>query len=129
MPYQITEEPHFFRIVLFGDITPHDIASLGDAIAAIDRVRPVTPNGLADFSQVTGMDLTYPAVLAYAERRKAHPLANRVKSAIVAPCPVQVGFARMYQILNDHPQVEIQIFTTVAEAETWLRADEAAVGK
>jgi hypothetical protein len=50
MPYQITEEPHFFRIVLFGDITPHDIASLGDAIAAIDRARPVTPNGLADFS-------------------------------------------------------------------------------
>jgi hypothetical protein len=34
----------------------------------------------------------------------------------------------MYQTLNTNPQVEIQIFATLAEAEAWLRADEAAVG-
>jgi hypothetical protein len=43
-----------------------------------------------------------------------------VKSAIVAPMPVQVGFARMFQILNDHPQIEVQLFATLAEAEAWL---------
>lgn len=30
------------------------------------------------------------------------------------------GFARMFQILNDHPQIEIRIFPAIAEAEAWL---------
>jgi hypothetical protein len=34
--------------------------------------------------------------------------------------PMHVGFARMFQILFDHPQIEVQLFATPAEAEAWL---------
>jgi hypothetical protein len=56
-------------------------------------------------------------MLTYIERRRTQRFANSIKSAVVASRPVQVGFARMYQTLNTNPQVEIQIFAALAEAE------------
>jgi hypothetical protein len=127
MPYQIIEEPRFVRLVFTGDITPLDLVALDADMAALARNRPVVMNTLADFSQVVDYAITYADMLTYTERRRTQRFANSIKSAVVAPRPVQVGFARMYQTLNTNPQVEIQIFATLAEAEAWLRADEAAV--
>ena len=120
MPYQITEEAAFFRVVFFDDMTGHDLQSLADALAAIEDALPVAPNRLTDLSQVSGRDLTYADMLAYVERRTAQRLANAVKCAIVAPRPVQLGFARMFQILSEHPQMEVALFATLEEAEAWL---------
>jgi len=120
MPYQLTEEAAFVRVVFFDDMTGHDLRSLADLVAAIERERAVAPNRLTDLSQITGAQLTYTEVFDFVEHRKRQQLANSVKSAIVAPRPVQLGFARMFQTLNDHPQIEIQIFPTLAAAEAWL---------
>jgi hypothetical protein len=127
MPYQIIEEPHFVRLIFTGDITPLDLVALDADMAALARNRPVVKHTLADFSQVVDYAITYADMLTYTERRRTQRFANSIKSAVVASHPVQVGFARMYQTLNTNPQVEIQIFATLAEAEAWLRADEAAV--
>jgi hypothetical protein len=120
MPYQIIQEPDLLRLVFFDAITPQDLRVLADDIAVIEHALPVTPHRLTDLSQVSMTELSYPDVLAFVERRKAERLRNSVKSALVAPLPVQVGFARMFQILNDHPQIEVQLFETLAEAEAWL---------
>jgi hypothetical protein len=42
------------------------------------------------------------------------------KSAIVAKDVAHYGFARMYETLNDHPQVVIGIFSDEADAMRWL---------
>jgi hypothetical protein len=120
MPYQIIQEPAFFRLVFFGEITPQDLQSLATELAAFERGLPMALNRLTDVSQVSGAELTYADMLDFVERRKAQRLKNAVKSAVVAPMPVQVGFARMFQIVNDHPQIEVQVFATLAEAEAWL---------
>jgi hypothetical protein len=120
MPYQITREPTFFRIVFLDDITPEDLVSLAGEIATIEHALPVAPHRLTDLSQVSMTELSYPDVLAFVGRRKAEQLKNAVKSALVAPMPVQLGFAHMFQTLNDHPQIEVQLFETLAEAEAWL---------
>jgi hypothetical protein len=120
MPYRIIKEPAFFRIVLFDEITPQDLISLAEDVAALDRTLPVTLNRLTDLTHLAAPRLTYVAMLAFVEHRKAQQLASSVKSAIVAPEPVQVGFARMFQTLNDHPQIEIQVFASLEAAEAWL---------
>ena len=109
-----------FRLVFFDDITSRDLFSLIDAIVAIERGRLVVPNRLTDLSQIAEALVTFTDMLAFVERPKVHRLANSVKSAIVASRPVQVGFARMFQMLNDHPQIEIELFDTVEVAEAWL---------
>jgi hypothetical protein len=120
MPFSLTAEPGLLRIVLFGEITRADLASLADAVVEIERTLVVMPNQLTDVSQVSGRDLIYFDMLALAERRRARTLPNLVKSAIVAPRPVDIGFARMFQTLSDNPQMEIRIFATLEAAETWL---------
>jgi hypothetical protein len=122
MPYSITMEPTFLRIVLRGAVTNQDLQALADALVTIEMSSAVTPHRLTDLSAVTEPQLTYPAVRAWAERRKAQMLANPVKSALVAPRPILLGFARMFQTLNEHPQITIEIFATVESAEAWLRS-------
>jgi hypothetical protein len=123
VPFQLTAETALFRLVFIDDITSRDLTSLAGAIAALERTRSVAPNRLTDLSQVAEPQLTYTAMLDFAGCRKAQQLPNRVKSALVAPHPAQYGFARMFQTLNDHPLITIEIFPTLAEAEAWLATE------
>src|SRR4051794_19241698 len=100
MPYILTQEPTFLRIVLHGALTRQDLGTLADALAAIDRQRAGAPHRLIDMRAVIAPYLIYPDVHAYIARRQAQPVANAVRLAIVAARPIHVGFARMYQNLN-----------------------------
>ena len=126
MPYTITIEPAFLRIVFSTVVTNQDLVVLADEIEVIEKQSAVVPHRLADLRAVTESELTYPGVRALAVRRKALLLANPVKSALVAPRPILLGFARMFQILNDHPQITVEIFATVEAAEAWLLAPPAS---
>jgi hypothetical protein len=120
MPYRITRESSFFRVVFFDEMTRHDFRSLAAEVAALEDALPVALNRLTDLSQVSGSEMTYADMHDYVVRRKAQRLKNAVKAAIVAPMPMHIGFARMFQILMEHPQIEVQLFETLAEAEAWL---------
>jgi hypothetical protein len=120
MPFSLTVESGLLRVVLFGNLTMAELLRLADTVVESERTRGMTPNQLTDVSQVSGRDLGYFEVLTLADRRRVRTLANPIKSAIVAPKPVDVGFARMFQTLNDHPQIETAIFPTLGEAEAWL---------
>jgi hypothetical protein len=123
MPYTITIEPAFMRIVFNEGITNQELQALADAVLAVENASAIVPHRLTDLSAVAAPQLTYRGVRALVERRKALLLANPVKSALVAPHPIQYGFARMFQTLNDHPQITIEIFATVEAAEAWLRTE------
>ncbi len=43
------------------------------------------------------------------------------KSAIVVNSDLTMGFSRMFQTLNDHPDIDIQIFKTIEDAEDWIK--------
>lgn len=106
--------------MFFGVSTRQDIQSLVNDFATIEQQSGVIPNRLIDLRQVADMDISYGDILGYAEAWKARTLANPFKCAIVASLPVHMGFARMYQTLQNHPQIEVQIFPTAALAEAWL---------
>jgi hypothetical protein len=120
MTVQISSERHILRVVFADYITRRDMVVATETIAAIETTLPFTPHRLTDASQVTETELAYTDILAFVERRQVRPLANPIKSAIVVSKPMQIGFARMFQTLNDHPQIEVQVFDTVEVAEAWL---------
>jgi hypothetical protein len=123
MPYHLTREPDLVRLVYFGVITPPDLQSIADELKAIEQAHGASLNRLIDLTQASRLELTYPVLRPFTAQRMAQPSTNQVKSAIVAPQPVHVGFARMYQTLNDYAQFTIKIFSTVADAEAWLRPE------
>ena len=117
MPYIVTIESTFLRIVFHGEVTARDLQALADDVLAIEATRGVIPHRLNDFSAMTEPYLTYAAVHAFVKRRPVHPLANTVKSALVAPRPILLVFARMFHT------IEMEMFATGEAAEAWLRAE------
>jgi hypothetical protein len=119
MPYQLTAEAMFLRLVFVDTITPDDLMHLADALATIDGSSLITPNRLVDLSQVRGRHLSYTDMIAF-EQRQTQPLSTRVKLTVVAPRTEQRIFAQMFQVFTSHPQIEFQIFAALDEAEAWL---------
>jgi hypothetical protein len=45
-----------------------------------------------------------------------------IRSALIALQPVHFGFARMFQMLNDNPRIQIRIFPNLDDAVLWLES-------
>lgn len=120
MPYQLKLSPGLLHFTVSGVLTLEDLLAAARETQAIEATEPVTPHRLTDLSRVEDFDLTFSKMENFASLRRAAKFKNKVRSAIVAPSQVQLGFARMFQTLNDNPQTEIRIFPDQTEALAWL---------
>jgi hypothetical protein len=84
------------------------------------RSRLPVPHRISDLSKLSHLNIGFPGVFELAERRKATRFPNAFRSAIITPRPVHVGLARMFQILNEHPQITIRIFSERPAGEAWI---------
>jgi hypothetical protein len=73
------------------------------------------------FDRLIDWKSTLKGCFAVAETRRRATLRNPVKSAIIASDIVRFGFARMFQTLNDNPQIVVAIFGDDESASQWLR--------
>jgi hypothetical protein len=103
-------------------VTAEALHALADQLETLEAASPVVPHRLTDLSAVTDVQLTSEEMRHFAARRKALRFANSFRSAIVAVDDLHLGYARMFQILNDHPEITVRVFRDVAAAEAWLRS-------
>lgn len=103
-----------------GLASTEDLRRLVEYTIELEAREPVSPDRLVDLSGVTELAFDFPSVEQLAQQRIARPPRNPIRSAVVAPRPVQYGVARMYQTLNTVPTVELRIFRERAAAEAWL---------
>lgn len=121
MPFEIRDEGKYHSARLFGVLDRADLNAmtteverLEDAGVLIDRI--------TDLTSLERIDVGFEEVFAVAQRRAERKVAAPIKSALVANRPVQFGFARMFQMLNDNPRILIRIFGSLQEAEQWLHS-------
>jgi hypothetical protein len=121
MPFEISDEGKFYSARLYGVLDRADLNAvmkeverLEDAGLLIDRI--------TDLTALDRIDVGFEEVFAIAARRADRRVIAPIKSALVANRPVQFGFARMFQMLNDNPRIQIQIFGNLEEAQQWLHA-------
>ena len=115
------DDDGILRIVLPATLTPGELDGIVQALTEVERSAAVCPDRLVDMTGVARFQVGFEEIFAAAELRRAHPPANPIRSAFVAASPVQVGFARMFQTLNDHPLVTLRIFPDVPSALAWLK--------
>jgi hypothetical protein len=120
MPYQITPEPHFLRIVLSGDLTRAELRAALQDLVVWESASTVVPHRLTDLRLVKSSELKADDIIAAAEARKAQRFRNPFRSAIVASDPARYGYARMFQIMNTHPDITVEVFADEAAAIKWL---------
>jgi len=120
MPCQLYFVGETLRFDFVDVVTNQDFADLAARVEALEFQCAVVPHRISDLGKTTGLNLGFPAIFAFTERRKTLRFRNAFKSAIVAPQTVHVGVARMFQTLNQHPQIAVEIFPDLASAQAWI---------
>ena len=121
MPFRIEQSYGFVLVTLSGALTAEDLRVVSTRLSALEDSLPECPPRLTDLRTVEGMGVSFTDVLDLAAARRARSFPNLFRSALVVGTEVQRGYARMFQTLNDHPMVRIQIFEDRESAERWLR--------
>jgi hypothetical protein len=122
MACAVDVESGLIQVTLSGVVTGDDLRQIGDAAAEIEaKSSPITPR-ITDLTAVTELKIGYGEVQELAARRRVIQFPNSFKSAILVSSPSQLGMARMFQTLNDNPQITIEIFTDRASALAWVRS-------
>ncbi len=111
-----------------GHVTGEDIRDMTDLIRETEIETKVSPNRIADLTAVEGVSLRFTAIMNYAIVRRSAPLKNSVRAAIVAPHPLQYGIARMFQSLNDNPDIHMEIFTDRGSGLAWISGGKGGFG-
>ncbi|HXT71902.1 MAG TPA: hypothetical protein VN700_19265 [Vicinamibacterales bacterium] len=122
MPYRFAQTPLALRVDLLGVISAADIRGMLEEVERIEAGLSVMPNRVIDLTQVTAHEFTTSDMIANAHRRRMTAFSNPFRVAIIAPTPVSLGYARMFQILNDNADVTIEIFNDDGGAAAWLSA-------
>lgn len=122
MSFEIRTDRPNIEIRIFGTFTNDDLGRLAIEARRIEVSEPVVRHRITDTREITQLACDFRGVAAFADDRRRCTFPNAFKSAIVAPDVAHFGFARMFQTLNDHPQISIAIFPDVDEALTWLSA-------
>lgn len=120
MPFEVVPGPDLLKLRLFGTLTRQDLQGIAAAVVEVESGLPHIPNRLTDMTQVEMMEVGFPEVLALAQKRRERIFPNHFRSALLVASGVQLGYARMFQTLNDHPSIIIEVFTSREAALTWL---------
>jgi hypothetical protein len=121
MPFEISDEGNFHSARLFGVL---DRADLNALIEQVERLEDqgLLADRLTDLTALDRIDVGFEEVFALAMKRGERKVLTPIRSALVANRPVQFGFARMFQMLNDNPRIQIRIFGNLEEAQRWLHS-------
>ncbi len=122
MPYSIALVPDaaFLMIEFIGVIEPRDLVQIAGETRTYER-GDVVPHRLTDITRVEKISISFEDIFRLASNRKAITFKNPFKSALVVNTDTQLGYARMFQTLNDHPQIMLQIFQDSAAAQVWIK--------
>ena len=118
MPFEIHDEGGYYFARLLGVVDQTDLDGM---LAETERLEDVvTKDRLTDLTAIEHINVGFEDVFAVALRRAQRVIPAPIRSALVADKPILFGFARMFQMLNDNPRVQIRIFGSLEEAQQWL---------
>lgn len=120
MPFEIHDEGKFFSARLFGVLDLHDLNALVVEVERLESEAPTPRDRITDLTGLDRIDVGFEEVFAVANRRAQRPVTAPIRSALIAIQPVHYGFARMFQMLNDNPRIQIRLFASRDEALQWF---------
>ena len=120
MPYLLKEHDGLVEVLFSGLITPDELMKAGQDFQALEARLEISPHRLTDLTEAGEINVDFSQMERFAAVRRSAQLKNKVKSAIIAPSPVQFGLARMFQTLNTNPMIHIRIFKDPSSARRWL---------
>jgi len=125
VPYEIDPTGDYIVTRLFGVLTAADLVAMARESEVIEAVH-IDRDRLTDLTSVEQFNIDFEATYVLTEIRCKRTFGTTVRSAIVAVEPIAFGSARVFQALNDNPQIEIRVVASRAEAEAWFATPRPA---
>lgn len=122
MSFRVAQVEPYIRAEFTGIVDTADLLRAAAAADEIEEARSHARNRLIDLSGATELAVNFEDVDRLAKSRAKSILPVPVRTAIVAPGPVQFGIGRMYQSLMANPSIEVCVFRTETEALAWIGA-------
>jgi hypothetical protein len=119
MPYSLAFDGKILSIELTGALGPEDLERLRVAVEAFEAGCAEPPDRIFDLGALEGITIGFDDLNALAVRRHS-TLPRPIRSALIATSPIQLGYARMYQTVSEHPLLTVRVFPTRAGALDWL---------
>ena len=126
MPYELTTPGDILFVRVFGVFTAPELDRLALEAEAAEASHPVSLDRITDLTAVERFEVGFREIYNFAIRRSAQRFSRVVKSAIIVQEPVQLGIARIYDALNENPQIQIRILRSVTEAKEWFAGTTGA---
>lgn len=120
MPIELALADSYLFVRMHGVVTAPEMEAYGVDAEKLESQRPESLDRMTDLTDVERFDVAYRDIFQLADRRKRRAHTRNVKVAAIARRPEQIGMARMFQTLSEHPQIEIRIFDSRVEAMAWL---------
>jgi hypothetical protein len=125
MAYTLTLAEPLMRVEFGDTITAADLEEMSAVFSRLVAAGRQLTRRVTVLTAVTRLEIGFEQVYALAQRRLARTAGHRVQSALVAATPAQMGIARMFQTLNDHPLTSVRIFPDLASALAAFDEDES----
>jgi hypothetical protein len=120
MPFELTTPGSVLFARVFGVFTATELNHLADEAEIAEASHPVSLDRITDLTAVEQFAVGFREIYYFAIRRSKQRFSRVVKSALVVQEPVQHGIARIYEALNENPQIELRILRSVTEAVVWF---------
>src|SRR3954454_4048862 len=120
MPFELTTPGAVLFARVFGVFTAPELNHLANEAEIAEASHAVSLDRITDLTAVEHFEVGFREIYYFAIRRSTQRFSRVVKSAIIVQEPVQLGIARVYDALNENPQIQIRILRSVAEATKWF---------
>lgn len=120
MPLRIQLLPDYVHVNWHGELSKQDLDLLSVEMPRIGRQIGHAPNVLHTFEETSGTSLRFEAMHGYGRNLRQVKLPNPCRVASVCNHPVGFGLARMMQLINQNPDLEMRVFSEKEPALSWL---------
>lgn len=120
MACNFTDRGDVLFIQCHGALTLDDLLACVQQCEQFDAARNDTALHLIDFTAVQQFEIGFNEMSIVTARCNSQPCRNPIRCAVIAQRPLAVGFARMFELLTNHPRVEIRVMRSCDEALAWL---------
>lgn len=120
MPFELTTPDDILFARVFGVFTPPELNHLAAEAEIAEAAHPVALDRITDLTAVERFEVGFREIYHFAIRRSAQRFSRVVKSAIVVRDDAQRDVARIYEALNENPQIRVRIVASVSDARNWF---------
>jgi hypothetical protein len=120
MPFELSTPDAILFARVFGVFTAPELNHLAWEAEIAEASHPVSLDRITDLTAVERFEVGIREVYYFAVRRSNQRFSRVVKSAIIVQEPEQHAIARVYESINENPQIRIRILRSLTEAKEWF---------